>query len=634
MSRRLAAPLGAALLSSLLLAAPSAAQKFCVGVPGCDGTAAPTIQAALDAAAGVPGRDRVEVGYESADDPPAFTIAAGNAVDVVGVDRPYLFLTPGASGIVIAEPTAVVSGITVLTDADGPSPAVDVVAGTLRDVEIEAAGVDPAVRLAAGTLDGVTFPSAGPHGVGVRAVGPGGVISDSQVFAETALESSSDDLVIRRSLFEGRGWTSHAAAMRITGGKVTADDVATYIGGDAVGTVGVDVAPGAGSAELTLRSATVRGDGAPTLATGLRASCADGGSATVALVDTVVFGHDTDLQRAAPNCAVSLDHVRYRTRDAGAGGTFVDGPGVSTGPVGPFGTWIDPGFDSPLIDAGSARADADTDLRGDARVVDGDGDGAAARDIGAVEYQRAAPHARLDSQIVYVDQPTWLWGDGSWDPDGGDTGRLRYAWTVDGAPVAPADVDDQDGTARHRFTTLGEHAVTLTVTDPTGLSDTAAATVEVVPEPEWDDHDPGDDGSTPPTPPPGSGTLTVPPTTGVPPYPRTPIVVTPVRPPSVAIAAKLVDHRPRSGRALRVVVGCRQWATCRGRIVLRAGKSTLGRSGTFTVRSGASRTLTVPVTAAGRRLLRRHPKGTTVAVKVLRASGSFWTNGEGGRVKP
>lgn len=628
----LAAPLAAALLSSLIPAAPSAAQTFCVASPdGCAGTASPSIQAALDAAAGLPGRDRVEVGSGGDDLPGGFTVAAGNAVDVVGVGLPWVMVEKTGPGIVIAEPTAVVSGLDVLAEAGGPSPAIDVVAGTLRGTEVQSAGIDPVIRLGAGTLDGVAFPSAGPNGVGVRAVGPGGLITDSQIFAETALESSSDALVLRRTVLEGRGWSAGAAALRVTAGQVTADDDGIYLGGDATGTVGVDVAPGAGSAELALRSTTVRGDGQPTLSTGVRASCAGGGSATVSLQDTVVFGYDTDLQRAAPNCAMSLDHVRYRSRDAGTGGTFSDGPSVVAGPVGPFGTWISPGFDSPLVDAGSARADADTDLAGRPRVVDGDGDGTAARDIGAIEYQRRAPQARLSSQIAYLGTDWQLWDDGSDDPDGGDAGRLRFAWTIDGAPVAPSDVDPETNAAHHTFTTLGEHAIALTVTDPTGLSDTAYATVKVLPVPVYDEG-PDDGGGTVPAPPPSSSR---PSTTVVPPGPRvTPHPVPAARTPPKDVLASLIDLRLRADHTLRVLVNCRTTGSCRGRIALRAGRLTLGRSGAFTLHGGGVRRVTVRVGAAGRRLLRRHPEGTKVTVRVLRRDGRTWTNGMGAFVTP
>jgi hypothetical protein len=46
---------------------------------------------------------------------------------------------------------------------------------------------------------------------------------------------------------------------------------------------------------------------------------------------------------------------------------------------------------SPLIDAGDPAAGAGTDLDGKPRVVDGDGDGIARRDMGAFEYQTGLP---------------------------------------------------------------------------------------------------------------------------------------------------------------------------------------------------------------------------------------------------
>lgn len=630
MSRRFVPPLAAALLSLLILAAPSSAQTFCVGAPtGCSGTTKPSVQAALDAAAGLAGRDRIQVGYDTTG-PDGFTVAAGNAVDVVGVDAPTLWLDGDSPGVVIDEPSAIVGGFDVFVVGGAPVPAVDVAAGTLHDTSFEDAEVAPLIRLGTGTLDELSFPWVGPSGTAVRAVGPGGVITDSQIYGRVAVESTSDDLTIRRSVLQGDGQSSTSSSLRVTDGKVTVDDTGIYLGGDAVGTTAVDVAPGTGSAELALRSATVRGDGQPTLSTGVRASCTGGGTATVTLLDTAVFSFDTDLQRAAPGCAMSLDHVRYRTRDAGVGGTIVDGPGVTTGPVGPFGTWVHPGVDSPLIDAGSARTDTDTDLNNQPRVVDGNADGTAARDIGAAEYQRRPPHAVLEAQTANVNEPAMLWGDGSWDPDGGDDGRLNYTWTVDGAAVDPDDVDEY-GSVLHTFTTLGTHTMSLTVTDPAGLSSTANANVTVTPLPVYDD-DPGDGGATPFPPRP---TTSVPGATVT--VPGTPAVTLPpttIKTPRVAINASLADLRLRSGRALRVIVTCRQLQTCRGSVVLRVGKTTLGRSGVFTIRSGGSRTVTVQVKAAGRRLLRRHPKGTTVRVVVLKTSGKSWTNGEGGRVTP
>lgn len=634
MSRR---PPRAALSAALLplslavaLAAPAGAATFCAGVEGCAGDHA-TIQGALDAAAAAPGRDTVRVGWAA--DSAGFTIAAGNAVDVVSDgDRQYLELD-GPAGIVVEEPSAVISGFTVMTTNPAqPTPAVDLEEGTLRDVEFYVAVADPTVRLGSGTLDHVTFPHATEGSRAVQAVGPGGVIEGSQLFAQTALSSASDDLVVRNAILEGYSWgNADSSALKVTAGAATLDDVGVYESGTGA-PVAVDVAPAAaGSAALTLRSVTVRGDGQPTLSTGVRATCASGGTATVTLADTAVFGSDTDLQRAAPGCAMSLDHVRYRTRDAGTGGTIADGAGVSSGPVGPFGTWLDPGFDSPLIDAGSARSAADTDVDGRPRVVDGDGDGTAVRDIGASEYQRRAPVAVLGDTSAWRGSPATFWADASYDPDGGDKGRLTYAWTVDGAaPTTGLDAAHQ--TLTQTFATLGTHAVALTVTDPTGLSDTATATVtvtEYVP-PTYDEDPP------PPAPPAPPVTTPAPPTT---PTTPTPPVVRPELPNAMTttIGAALLDHRLRGpgGRQLHVLVTCFQHAWCRGWVVLRAGKVKLGTSPTFRIRGdGGAVTLTVELGQAARRFVRAHPKGVDVGVSIVRVTGKGWTIGGGGRVKP
>jgi hypothetical protein len=622
-------PLLLSLVYSLALAVPAGAgaATFCAGVGGCATGDHATIQGALDAAAAAPGRDTVRVG--APDDAAGFTIAAGNAVDVLpdadADGRGHLQLD-GPAGIVVEEPTAVVAGFEVLTGFDAPPvPAIDLKAGTLRDVEVFAAVQDPVIRLGAGTLDGITFPHAAPGSRAVQAVGPGGVIQDSQLFAGTALTSSSDALVVRTTILEGRAWSAGSSALKVTDGATTLDDVGLYAGG-AAAPVAVDVAPGAADdATLTLRSVTVRGDGQPTLSTGVRATCASGGTATVSLVDTAVFGSDTDLQRAAPGCAMSLDHVRYRTRDAGTGGTISDGPGVSSGPVGPFGTWLDPGFDSPLIDAGSARAATDTDVDGRPRVVDGDADGTATRDIGAVEYQRRAPDAVLADAKAWRGYATTLSAAESSDPDGGDHERLTYAWAIDGAP-ASTGVDAQAGTLTTTFATLGAHAVALTVTDPTGQSDTATATVTV-----GEYVSPPYDPPRPPRPPGDPGTTT-PPALPPPAVPRPPSLPNAMR---TAIGAGLQDSRlhGRGGRLLRVSVTCFQHATCRGRIVLRSGKVTLGRSPAFRIKGdGHNVTLSVPIGKAARAYVRRHRKGVDVRIAVVRLSGKGWTIGGGGHV--
>jgi hypothetical protein len=433
--------LAVAWFSSLLVAVPGASgATFCVGdYRPCDGVQEPSIQAAVGAAADAPGRDRVLVGVLATD--PGFTIAAGNAVDVVSNGEPTGIRLYGNARIVVDEPTAVIENLW-FHGAGEAAPLIDLRRGTWRGGGSQSYPRDPVVRLGDATLDGVQI----MNGTTVRAVGPGGLIKDSALSGETALVSSSDDLVVKRSRLEGVFMaTPDTGAVRVTAGRVTFDGTDISASGSATGLAGVDVVPDAGGhAEVVLQGAMVHGEGQPMPAVGVRATCAAGATAVVRLVDTEVTGFAADRQSTGAGCAL---------------------------------------------------------------------------------------------------------GDG-----------------VDGPPAPPP----------------------------------------------------------PPPPPPAPGPAHT---------PSSPVVG--ASPAGPAIAATLLDHRLRAGRALRVRVWCRSTTSCRpGGVVLRAGTTTLGRTGAFTVAAGAARTVTVPIGAAARRRLRRHPQGMAVRVVVLRCSLSSWTNGEGGMVRP
>ena len=100
--------------------------------------------------------------------------------------------------------------------------------------------------------------------------------------------------------------------------------------------------------------------------------------------------------------------------------------------------------------------------------MDGDGADGAARDMGAYEYQRRAPAAVIAAPgggPFAVGAPVAFSAAGSGDPDAGDS--LEYAWSFgDGAGAAGAATS-------HAYDSGGERTVTLTVTDPTGLTATA-----------------------------------------------------------------------------------------------------------------------------------------------------------------
>jgi hypothetical protein len=302
MPRRLRAPLAAALLlSSLVVAVPGAAgATFCVGSDRpCDGTQESSIQAAVNAAADAPGRDRVLVGVLGTD--PGFTIAAGNAVDVVSNGDPTGIILYGNARIVVDEPTAVIENLW-FHGGGVATPMIDLRRGTWHRGGSQSYPRDPVVRLGNATLDGVQI----QNGTAVRAVGPGGLIKDSVLSGETALVSSSDDLVVRRSRLEGVYMaTPDAGAVRVTAGRVTFEDTDISASGTATGLVGVDVVPATGGhADVVLRRAMVHGEGQPTPAVGVRATCPSGASAMVRLVSPEVTGFTTDVQTTGTGCTL------------------------------------------------------------------------------------------------------------------------------------------------------------------------------------------------------------------------------------------------------------------------------------------------------------------------------------------
>lgn len=139
---------------------------------------------------------------------------------------------------------------------------------------------------------------------------------------------------------------------------------------------------------------------------------------------------------------------------------------------------------SALVDRGVSTAGSPaTDLAGSTRVVDGDGDGSASVDVGAFEYQRAAPTVSLSAgktELALLEATTFT-ADAS-DPD---DETLTYDWKLDGVS-SPLHGETHSG----GFITAGAHQVAVTVTDPAGLTATATVDVNVT----GDDSGPGSGG--------------------------------------------------------------------------------------------------------------------------------------------
>jgi hypothetical protein len=139
------------------------------------------------------------------------------------------------------------------------------------------------------------------------------------------------------------------------------------------------------------------------------------------------------------------------------------------------------------IDAADPQDAHVLDRAGDPRKADGDGTAGARSDMGAYEYARRAPDARIavNPAAPLAGETVVISGGPSRDPDPGDGGRLAYSWRIDGAPAG------NTMQLLRVFPSSGVHTLELRVTDPTGLTSTETLQFDVsAPQAPADPADP------------------------------------------------------------------------------------------------------------------------------------------------
>lgn len=335
-------------------------------------------------------------------------IGAGQgATTITGTNNPatnQTYLTLGANS-----PSSV-SDLTILLPAGANADSTDTAlslftSATATDVTISGptANNGKGVYVSSGSFTNGTIDLPQTATIGAS-MGGAGTIADSTITAQSGIDASNNSApspVISRVVIHvvNRG-------IYLDGGTVNIDDTLVDLG-SGMSAVGLDANnsnPGVLPKTLNARHVTIVGGGANSI--GARALATAPGAAqtsTLNLSDSIIAGPVTSIYRGASNgvagtsvANVTTDHSNYDSAAmTSSNGSHGSGTITEVAP-----TNLAPGFAAPgsgdyslaatsaLIDAGNPAAGGPvTDLAGEARVVDGDGDGSVVRDIGAYEFQ-------------------------------------------------------------------------------------------------------------------------------------------------------------------------------------------------------------------------------------------------------
>ncbi len=492
-----------ATLAALLiaLAAPSGASAvtFCVHSPdSCTGTSQPNLSAALTAAAANGGgRDEIRIGIGLFNDGPSVN-AAGSPVDIIGAgsNKTAITTNSAAAGMTILsiqEPSSTISQLRVHHKTNAPTAIGIALAGDADNVMVTNQGVvgqfDAIRAVGTGaTIDASSVSLVYPPDTQNRAVFAGAGteidIDDSYLEATVGVATLGSQVTLDRTRIDAKQGV-------IAGGGATVDVRDTEIkipGPMASNFQGAALAAaGNGAATIDADRVTARSedgtgygvwvvpnDGAGNTATAeLHGSILDnfsvalrlqegGGSAAVMTTDWSAFSLGSVSQTGSPSYTAGAHMVNLASVD----------PKFRNAPQGDLRLR----HDSPLIDAGDPAFQpfiGGLDVALLTRVRDGDGSGApSVVDLGAREYQRAAPvaDAQATPTTVAAGQATTVFASESDDVDGE---QLTFSWSFDDGAAATGEL------VQHAFATPGQHQATVTVTDVTGLSDTATVTVTV-----------------------------------------------------------------------------------------------------------------------------------------------------------
>jgi hypothetical protein len=403
--------------------ASAVATTYCVQDPACeaDGTNAPTIAAALTAAAGTGGLDRIEIGPGTFAEAGLVT-AEGNPVEIVGagVGRTVIASSGDSTALQLGDPDSSVSDLSIVLPAL-PNQMGLSTGGTVRRVAVTAAdgmtGTGVWLWGAGSFLDGsVALPTVeGTWGVVTNPPTGATSVERSTIAAHNGIYDVNTVRQVRVTAVLGIEAVTDASPNAST----TVDDALVQLAPSSwSAALRARIGGYGGSATLIARHVTVIGNGeSDSEGVAAVADKAGGTSgtthATVTVSGAILQRLGIDVLRSATGgtepahtsiADLTIDYSSFDPAKQQSWDENLLGGGSTSGSItsGLHNLNVTPHFrdpaagdfsllrDSPLIDRGSpaplAADEPTTDLAGNPRVVDGNGDGLAISDIGAFEY--------------------------------------------------------------------------------------------------------------------------------------------------------------------------------------------------------------------------------------------------------
>jgi PKD domain len=485
----------AALVAGILaVPAVASADTFCVRDPsGCAGPAKGDLKTALaSAAANGAAKDTIRLGAGSFNEGPVLD-EVGNPVDIVGTSAEDTTLVGTGKNITVLrllDPGSTVSNLEVKITGTGSETGIEL-AGKGSHLKVTNSGTQASSK---GVAFSGAFPwlqassvalSYGPNDIGyaVHSAATHATITDSNVAGMRGVWAALGQVDVERS----RVWAQQG--LTASGAYATASDTSFRVPGPSPSNYTPYALSAAGTGWSTVHAARVSAKGLGTGGVGLYATPTDGAGnhATIDLQGSVIDGFDTAVwanQSGGATSTVTTSWSAYAYAYPSVlvkgGATYtaaasnLDLTGTSVGFLDAANADLRLRHDSPLVDRGDPAFQpvAALDRDGHPRLRDGDGAGGTRVDIGAAEYQRTAPVATATATPATADrgQAVTFTGTAS-DADAGETPTPQWAFD-DGSSASGA-------TAQHAFTSAGAHTATLTITDPTGLTGAAQATVTV-----------------------------------------------------------------------------------------------------------------------------------------------------------